>query len=110
MKKISELSCRCGCGFNNASFEFINELLIIEAIFKCDIIITSGCRCKQHNRNEGGADDSQHQYGDCCDFTTTNKDDLQKINDIYSKTWDGGFHYYPTKGIIHIDLGRRRRW
>ena len=32
------------------------------------IVVTSGCRCETHNRNEGGVKDSNHTHGTAADI------------------------------------------
>jgi hypothetical protein len=55
-----EFSCRCGCGFDTVDPRLIALLERARAIFGRRMVVLSGCRCKQHNKDEGGAHLSQH--------------------------------------------------
>ena len=109
-KKVSNFACQCGCGFNNTSLDFIDIILGIEKKYACCIIVTSGCRCREHNKIIGGKDDSRHTYGDASDLTCIPVAILKVIAQDLDENWEGGFHYYPEKNIIHIDRGDKRRW
>jgi uncharacterized protein YcbK (DUF882 family) len=69
-----EFACKCGCGFDTVDITMAKTLELAADHFqtelKCGrvkIIITSGCRCKKHNRSIGGAADSQHLFGRAAD-------------------------------------------
>lgn len=58
--KRSEFACKCGCGMDNISIPFVDKLQIARDIYGKPYHLTSGCRCKKHNRNVGGVADSDH--------------------------------------------------
>jgi hypothetical protein len=69
--KKAEFSCHCGCGANTTSEEFISKLDKAREISGVPFIITSGTRCKERNKSEGGIATSTHlstQQGSAVDI------------------------------------------
>ncbi len=62
----SEFSCPC-CGKNNISIDLVNHLQEIRDVVG-PMFINSGCRCKSHNEEVGGEDNSAHIRGLACDI------------------------------------------
>lgn len=68
-KKFSEKEIRCKCGCGTILVE--PDLIISAQAFRnklcfkyrkdVRLCILSGCRCPQHNKDEGGVDDSKHK-------------------------------------------------
>ena len=56
------LSCS-HCGINGMDKEFLKELKKLEKKMQINFHINSGFRCRVHNRNVGGDDNSQHLDG-----------------------------------------------
>ena len=79
------------------------------------MVISSGCRCLQHNKNVGGAPSSLHTKGLACDFVirdsrnVADSDAMARVAQAFGN-WSGGFKYYADKLFIHVDIGQRRRW
>jgi zinc D-Ala-D-Ala carboxypeptidase len=70
------------------------------------IIITSGYRSKEHNKNVGGAEESLHTEGLAVDiFVNT---DLVYFAELANKIGFSGIGIY--KKHLHLDLGIRRFW
>lgn len=71
-----EFACQCGCGFDTVDAELVNFILepTREHLVKkypernIKIKVTSGCRCEERNKKEGGSDTSQHKEGKAADF------------------------------------------
>lgn len=68
------MACRCGCGFDTVDVELARVLqgvcdhfsrLLGDRVY---LFITGPNRCPAHNSAEGGAANSQHQYGRAADF------------------------------------------
>ena len=76
-----EFECKCGCGLNNMDSHFLIRLEKTRIIADIPFILTSACRCKQHNKNEGGEDDSEHLTGEAVDVETTTSRDRDIIVD-----------------------------
>lgn len=76
-KNISrhEIACQCGCGEDTIDWEVVhivqsvaNHFAFLRGKVRVVVRILSGCRCKTHNENEGGAEDSMHLEGKAIDF------------------------------------------
>lgn len=55
-----EFTCKCGCGLNNYDRHSAEMLDDARDVSATPYIITSGCRCENHNRKEGGSETSSH--------------------------------------------------
>lgn len=104
-----EFSCKDNCGFDKIQLTLVGALQVFRDMIGKRIIVTSGCRCPFHNKNEGGAPGSLHVKGEAIDFTCDDWFDLSRIANVLHD-WGGGFHYYINDKFIHIDNGPYRRW
>lgn len=80
-----------------------------KAIGNRAIIVNSGYRCATHNRNVGGAKNSQHLYGSAADIVARGI----SVNTLYNHAnkvfSNGGVGRYKT--FVHVDVrGHRARW
>lgn len=108
--KKSEFKCKCGGKYCNGypaemSPKLINILEGLRKYFGKPITITSGLRCKQHNKNVGGVSNSQHQYGKAADIYIAGVDKAK----IKAKAYELGakYSYYGTAGMgnaVHINV------
>jgi len=57
---IQEFVCKCGCGADDISLELVEKLQLLRDELGTPIQVTSGVRCKSHNRAIGGSDSSSH--------------------------------------------------
>lgn len=123
-----KLQCFCGCGLNRFNPELLGRMKLIEEITGHEVIVESGCRCALWNRTDAiqGVLDSFHLPGldrtndrdrmdsknlcDALDWRIEDKTIMSSVNILLHKIWEGGWHHYPDKGIIHCDLGPMRRW
>lgn len=103
-----EFACKCGCGFAEINIALVNRLQVVRDIVGLPIRMLSGCRCKKHNEEVGGAKESQHALGNAGDWTIDNYP--MKSVALMLNEWSGGFHFYEEKNFIHTDVGARRRW
>ena len=55
-----EFTCRCGCGTHNVDEAFLRHLERARVIAERPFRVVSGCRCEEHNKDEGGVDSSAH--------------------------------------------------
>lgn len=55
-----EFTCRCGCGTVNVDRAFLERLEKARIIADRPFRVVSGCRCRKHNKDEGGKDNSAH--------------------------------------------------
>jgi hypothetical protein len=61
-----EFHCKCGCGLNSPKDDDLVRLQSVRLLCNFALIVNSCCRCKKHNSNVGGLDDSEHL--DCKGF------------------------------------------
>ena len=106
-----EFECKCGCGFNSIDIGLVNRLQVIRDILNEPITVDCGCRCPAHNQSVGGEPNSYHLQGMAVDWTV-DKESWKQLGRISKllENWSGGYHYYPDRHFIHIDVGPQRRW
>jgi len=75
----AEFSCKCGCGYSDIFPILVNILDQVRENIDRPLIITSGCRCAEHNDKIGGKENSSHLYGLAVDIKTGNSRDRFKI-------------------------------
>ena len=66
----------------------------VRAMFGAPIRITSGWRTKEHNKEVGGATNSQHLYGKAADIIVDWVPPVKVQSRL--KDWPGGLGSYPT--------------
>src|SRR5579864_1093640 len=66
-----EFSCPC-CGANKIETEVIARIDTIRSSLGVPLHINSGYRCEKHNKEVGGAKDSQHLIGKAIDVSIAN--------------------------------------
>lgn len=67
--KVSEFTCKCGCGMNDTDQRLINMCQKIRDELGVPVRVNSGCRCKVHNARVGGVPNSQHILGYAADLS-----------------------------------------
>jgi hypothetical protein len=70
------------------------------------VIITSGWRSENYNKEIGGASQSKHLSGQAIDFCVM-KFPPSKVQ-TFLKNFSGGLGAY--RNFTHIDIGAKRRW
>jgi uncharacterized protein YcbK (DUF882 family) len=64
-----EFECKCGeCEFNTVDAELISVLETIRARWNAPVIITSGVRCTDYNKEVGGSPNSMHLQSKAADI------------------------------------------
>ena len=108
---INELKCRCGCGIYNFDDEFLIRVQAYRYMLDLPMTVTSGGRCKKHNKEIGGVDTSCHQCetkkATALDFYCSS---MQKAYDLACKS--GLFNeviWYQNKRFIHLGLDRKQK-
>lgn len=107
--KKSEFTCQCGCNINNVDIRLVKILDSIREHFNSPLIITSACRCTNHNTKIGGALGSRHINGKAADFYVEGVSTgilLSYTKQLVSK---GVIRYTYTNssnmnGVVHIDI------
>ena len=113
----SELQCKCGCGLVNITDEALISLqafrYYLNRRYKRDIpiIITSACRCQNHNSRVGSTDTSEHQgttkQSTAFDIVSPalNFEDLY-FSAVDSKLFSTVIKYNKMK-FVHVDTRQR---
>ena len=103
----AEFKCQCGkCGEHKMSQEFLDKLDDARSISKCSYVITSGYRCKAHNKAVGGHENSLHSKGEAVDILA---DTDRKRADILIGLIKAGFvHIGIAKDFIHVDYKNKK--
>ena len=100
--KISEFDCKCGCGKNNIDDELVKKLDRVREKAGIPIVVSSGCRCEKHNKEEGGKENSAHLSGLAVDMKAISSGTRWKLMEALFTT---GFNRIGMgKTFIHADI------
>jgi zinc D-Ala-D-Ala carboxypeptidase len=100
--KIEEFKCKCGCDAIRISPFLLEKIDIARGKAGIPFKVTSGYRCKNHNRAVGGASDSQHVKGTAVDIACSNSADRAII---IKALLDSGFTGIGiAKHFVHGDI------
>lgn len=105
----AEFACQCGCGFDTIDALTLRIVQDVRDQFGA-IKITSGCRCKTHNRAVGGSSKSQHLKGRAADIVAGNATP-KEVADYVAERWpQASIGRYPN--FTHIDTRSKgpARW
>ena len=127
--KVSEFTCKCGCGHNPIDQRVIDMAQTIRDALGVPVRVNSGCRCETHNTRVGGAKKtyfpdgrlkskgSNHMYGLAADLSSAKggKVMFETVKRLYAEGKLPELDYciyYQRKNFIHIDCGgtRKTRW
>lgn len=115
--KVSEFTCKCGCGHNPIDQRVINMCQAIRDLVGVPVHVNSGCRCEKHNAKVGGVKNSKHITGKAADLSCSkgNKVLYAAAQLLYEKGELPDLDYCRIRGYkswIHIDCGGKRnnRW
>lgn len=99
--KKSEFACPC-CGENLISDKLTQKLDEAREIAQVPFVVNSGYRCKVHNKNEGGKENSSHLRGLACDIKAKTSSDRFAILSSLIKV---GFNRIGVSDtFIHCDI------
>jgi len=103
---VKEFACKCGCGFGrNPGDVSVDLILLLEAI-RADVggpvRLNSGCRCKKHNEDEGGAEHSPHMLGEAADIQV--EGGRHRFNVQHAAHIHGAEGVGTAKTFIHVDV------
>lgn len=99
-----ELSCQCGCGFTITDELFLRRLESAREIAGIPFTITSGARCKEHNKKVGGVDSSAHTKGLAVDIAFKDSHCCYVILDSLYKAGFKRIGINFAKSFIHCDV------
>jgi len=105
--KPEEFECKCGeCarGYEDMDNDLLLMLTTARVAAGIPFILNSAFRCRTHNRNEGGLDNSAHLLGKAVDIVAVTP--FQRFHILKGLLW-AGFNrliIYPKQGFIHADV------
>ena len=106
-----EFACKCkqyGKAYCNGypvepSQKLVKLAEKVRTHFNAPITVSSGIRCNQHNKNQGGVDNSRHTLGTAMDFAVKNKTSAQVL--AYVKTLsEVAYCYAINDSYVHMDV------
>ena len=103
--ELSEFDCPC-CHTSHMDFDFVDILITARAYADVPFIITSGWRCKKHNKTVGGKPDSAHTIGKAVDLAAV--DSRQRFWIIYGLINAGFTIIGIGKDFIHADTDNQK--
>ena len=103
-----EVTCHCGCDLKPTQ-NALDRLNAVRVILGIPLVISSGARCKEYNKQVGGAVRSKHLLGEAFDIILTTRLQKSKIEffQICRVVGFMGFGYGRT--FIHIDCSTRSK-
>lgn len=112
----SEIACKqhsvrglCGCGGKLViDQEALTKLQKLRDLAGCVVHVNSAYRCAVHNRNVGGAPNSEHPNGRAFDLRITGDLTRAKIHKLANEVGFRGIGDYDN--FVHVDTGRVRSW
>jgi uncharacterized protein YcbK (DUF882 family) len=106
----SEFACKCGCGFDSIDTRLVSILEEIRSHFgDKPMIVTSGCRCSNHNANVGGVKGSRHTLGKASDIYIKGVSATELLRYCQQLVNEGKLRYTytnssNTNGVVHVDI------
>ena len=102
----SEFACKCGCGYGLEDGDVDPNLIVLLESIRGEIggpvRLTSGCRCEQHNKNEGGVTGSVHCMGQAADIQV--EGGRHRFMVQHAAHRHGAEGVGTAKGFIHVDV------
>lgn len=96
-----EIQCKCGCGEQEMSPDFMHKLIVIRKQLQTPLYITSGYRCPVHNdRVSGTGEGGPHTTGRAVDISATGRLKYQIMEAAQAQ---GMTRFGIGKNFIHID-------
>lgn len=112
-----EFRCKCGKPHEyKVSETLVNNLEVLFGKLDCSkIIVTSGYRCVQHDKNVGGSGSGQHVEGTASDICCYDKDGKPVDSRLVCcKAQDIGFkgiaNINMTYQYTHVDMRKNGKW
>lgn len=103
-----EIACKCGCGYDTMDAETLKIADEIRELNAGPITPNSGARCEKHNKEVGGAEDSQHLIARAMDLPVKNPLSVFKY---LTKKYPDKYGIGLYKTFVHIDTRKEAaRW
>jgi uncharacterized protein YcbK (DUF882 family) len=104
-------ACRCGCGFDTIDYELLEIYKQLLWQFKDELNIHCACRCVKHNKEVGGARNSQHLVAKAIDISIVGVSPHKLYNDINIVYGVDRLGLGLYDNFIHIDVREKpARW
>ena len=98
----SEFSCKCGCGLSGIHLDLVKKLECVRERFGMPIRVTSGMRCRKHNKKIAGSSEySAHLFGLAADLACTDSSTRHSLLPIVLDEFN---RVGIAKDFIHVDL------
>lgn len=110
--KLSEFSCKCGCG-QLPGPSIMEKALAIRKLLDRPMTITSGFRCQAHNAAIKGAANSAHCSGQAVDFTVKGQTSEETVKLLLQHADKLGVWFEDpafTKTWVHITNRAPAAW
>ena len=105
--KREEFKCKCGKYCDGFPVEPEKKLVTVadrvREHFGKSAIVSSGVRCKQHNANVGGVENSRHLFGKAMDFRVSGKSASEVLSYV-KKQPEIRYSYAIDKNYVHMDI------
>ena len=113
--KVSEFTCKCGCGHNPIDQRVINMAQTIRDALGVPVRVNSGCRCEEWNRIQKGVKGSKHITGKAADLSCSKgaKVMFDTVKRLHAEGKLPDLDFCKLyRSWIHIDCGGKRnnRW
>ena len=115
---LSEFQCKCGCKMPpkvlGNVLVLVEQLQVLRDALNTPIHLTNAYRCVTHNKEVGGAKNSQHLLGKAADIQIEHLTprEVSTTIEIFIDEGlmkQGGLATYPT--FVHYDIrGKKARW
>lgn len=105
--KKDEFTCKCGCGLNNIQLGVVKIADEVREHFGSPAIVTSGTRCKKHNKEVGGVSNSRHLQGKAIDMYVQNVswyDLLEYLRELEQKGEIRYCYHINNSDCCHFDI------
>lgn len=99
--KLSDFTCKCGCGLNNMDKTVLQMLDDAREIAGIPFNVNRGCSCAKHNKEVGGKEDSSHLRGLAIDISAKTSGEKFLILSALLKVGFKRIGFYKT--FIHCD-------
>ena len=106
-----EFKCPCGCGSDTIDVELMKALNLARLHFRKPIKITSGFRCRKHNKaTPGAAKKSMHMEGKATDFRVKGIS-ARKVNSYLNRMYPDKYGIGLYSNRVHLDVRETKaRW
>lgn len=103
--KLSEFTCKCGCGQNKMDPQTLNRFDTLRAQFGKPLIVTSGYRCPEHNAKVSSTGRTgPHTTGQAADFAVDRVDAHKLLQIALTMGFTGiGVQQKGGGRFIHLD-------